>query len=86
MHGMNIIKFANAKQAKAIYLCKNNETKLQTTNAAIWYNKMCKQLQLSPSYTHIKGNGSNHQSYNTQKVASQFTKKKQSILTQENIE
>jgi hypothetical protein len=72
MHSINHINFANAKQAKEMYLYKNIKTKLHKTNAAIWYNKMCKQLQLLPSYRHIKVNGSSRQSYNTQKAATQF--------------
>jgi hypothetical protein len=42
MYGMNNIKFINARQAKEIYQYKNIKEKLHKTNAAIWYNKICK--------------------------------------------
>jgi hypothetical protein len=48
MHGVNNIKFINARQAKEIHQYKNVTVKLHKMNAAIWYNKMCKQLQLTP--------------------------------------
>jgi hypothetical protein len=55
MHGTNNIKFATAKQAKELYCYQNIKTKLHETNAAIWYNKMYRQLQLSPAYVNIMG-------------------------------
>jgi hypothetical protein len=45
--GMRNIKFANAKQAKEIYLYKNVRTKLHKMKAAIWYNKTCKQFGIT---------------------------------------
>jgi hypothetical protein len=45
MYGMNNIKFINARQAKEIYQYKNIKEKLHKTNAAIWYNKICKLQQ-----------------------------------------
>jgi len=42
------LKFSDAKQA--IYNYKNIKRKLYRTNAAIWYNKICRQKQLTPSY------------------------------------
>jgi hypothetical protein len=71
-HGMRNIKFANDKQAKEIDLYENIRTKLQKTKAAIWYDKTCKQLQLSPNCIHIQVSGSSRQSYNTLKTATQF--------------
>jgi hypothetical protein len=35
------IKFIDAKQKKDIFQFKNIKRKLYTTNAAIWYNKLC---------------------------------------------
>jgi hypothetical protein len=74
MHGMNNIKFINPKQAKEIHQYKNLKVKLHKANAAIWYNKMCKQLQLTPQYFSIKVSGSNCQSHETLKAATQFRK------------
>ena len=53
------IKYIEAKQARAIYHFKNTKRKLYRTNAAIWYNKTCKQSQLTPDYIKIKINGKN---------------------------
>jgi hypothetical protein len=72
MYGTNNIKFINDRQAKEIHQYQNIKNKLHKTNAAIWYNKMCRQLQLTPKYISIKVNGNNHQSHNTLKAAIQF--------------
>ena len=37
------IKYIDAKQAKELYQFKNIKRKLYRTNAAIWYNKLCRQ-------------------------------------------
>jgi len=42
MHGHMNIKFVNAKQAKETYQYRNTREKLYKTNAAIWYNKICR--------------------------------------------
>jgi hypothetical protein len=42
------------------------------TNAAIWYNNSCRQLQLTPQYIAIKVNGHNRQSQNTLKAAIKY--------------
>jgi hypothetical protein len=67
MHGMNNIQFINAKQAKEIHQYKNLKVKLHKASAAILYNKMCKQLQLTPKYFSIKLSGTNRQSHETLK-------------------
>jgi hypothetical protein len=54
MYGENNIKFVIARQAKEVYQYKNIKEKLHRTNAAIWYNKLCRQLQLTPKYIAIK--------------------------------
>jgi hypothetical protein len=41
MHGTTI-KFIDAQQAKLRNNYKNIKLKLQKTNAAIWFNKMCR--------------------------------------------
>ena len=59
MHGTINIKYIEAKQAKAIYQFKNSKRKLYRTNAAIWYNKICRQNRLTPDYINIRINGKN---------------------------
>jgi len=41
MHGANI-KIISAQQARICNIYKNTKLKLLKTNAAIWFNKMCK--------------------------------------------
>jgi hypothetical protein len=43
-------RFVIARQAKGVYQYKNTKEKLHRTNAAVWYNKLCWQLQLTPKY------------------------------------
>jgi len=54
----------NAKQAK-LNNYKNTRLKLLKTNAAIWFNKMCKVKQLKPNYINIKINGHKPQNKKT---------------------
>jgi hypothetical protein len=54
MQGRKNIKLHNAEQAKPIYQYKNTKTKLYKNNAAIWYNKICKAKQITPTYANIK--------------------------------
>jgi len=42
MHGLTNIKFINAKKAKGIHLYKNIKRELYGANAAISYNKTCR--------------------------------------------
>ena len=58
MHGLQNIKFGDAKPTHQF---KNINIKLYKTNAAIWYNKMCRLKQLTPNYIHVKVNGNNPQ-------------------------
>jgi len=46
-------QIVNVKQAKEIYQYRNIKEKLHSTNAAIWYNKICREKQLAPNYTSI---------------------------------
>jgi hypothetical protein len=55
-HG-TAIKITNAQQAKLYNNYKNTKLKLLKTNAAIWFNKMCRIKQLNPNYINIKING-----------------------------
>jgi hypothetical protein len=42
MHGTSI-KIINAQQARTYNIYKNTKLKLLKSNAAIWYNKTCRQ-------------------------------------------
>ena len=53
MHGNTKLAFSDAKQARDTQNYKNIKRKLYRTNAAIWYNKICRQKQLKPSYINI---------------------------------
>jgi hypothetical protein len=72
MHGHINVKFVNAKQAKETYQHRNTKEKLYKTNAAIWYNKICRGKQLTPNYISIKINGENSQCQRTIKAATQY--------------
>ena len=61
MHGTQNVKLVNAQQAEQIHKYKNTKEKLYKCNMAIWYNKMCRQKNLTPKYTNIKVNGNNTQ-------------------------
>jgi hypothetical protein len=58
MHGRKNIELHNAEQAKPFYQYKNTKIKLYTNNAAIWYNKICRARQITPTYANIKMKGS----------------------------
>ena len=47
------MKFVNAQQAKPCNVYKNTKLKLLKTNAAIWFNKICRDRQLQPRYINI---------------------------------
>jgi hypothetical protein len=57
MRGIQLIKFGNAQQAKLTNNYKNIKVKLHSTNASIWFNKICKLEQLTPTYVHVTVNG-----------------------------
>ena len=44
MNFSEAVKTASAQQTKQIYHYKNTIENLYKTNAAIWYNKTCRQL------------------------------------------
>ena len=71
MHG-TAIKVINAQQAKLHNTFKNTKLKLLKTNAAIWFNKMCKAKQLTPKYFDIKINGNSIQARNTRLAATSY--------------
>ena len=65
------VKLVNAKQTKETYRYRNTKEKLYKTNAAIWYNKICREKQQAPNYMYIsiKINGKNSQCQKTVKAA-----------------
>ena len=65
MLGTTNIKFIDAQKAKLAYQYKNTKRKLYKTNAAIWYNKTCRQKRLTPKYIRIRINGNNQQCQRT---------------------
>jgi hypothetical protein len=48
------VKFVSAKQVKETYQYRNIKEIPYKTNAAIWYNKICREKQLAPNYISIK--------------------------------
>ena len=69
MHRNTKVKFSDAKQARYIHNYRNIKTKLYRTNAAIWYNKICRQKQLTPAHINIRIKGKNQQRQNTLRTA-----------------
>jgi hypothetical protein len=65
MHGKTTIKIIDAQQAKLRNNYKNTRLKLLKTNAAIWYNKMCRIKQLQPKYINIRSKGNRPQDKKT---------------------
>jgi hypothetical protein len=47
MHSEYIIKYIDAHQARQIYKHRNIKVKLQKTNAAIWFNKICRAEKIA---------------------------------------
>jgi hypothetical protein len=64
MHGAKV-KIVNAKQARLYNSFKNTKCKLLRTNAAIWFNKMCRINQVKSNYVNIKINGQKQQDRKT---------------------
>jgi hypothetical protein len=65
MHGKTAIKIIDAQHAKLRNNYKNTKLKLLKTNAAIWFNKMCRIKQLQPNYINIRINRNRLQDKNT---------------------
>jgi hypothetical protein len=63
------VKFIDAQQAKTIHKFQRIKEKIHKTNAAIWFNKLCKTEHLTPRYINITVNGNTQRSRNTQKAA-----------------
>jgi hypothetical protein len=58
--------------AKETYQCRNTKEKLYKTNAAIWYNKICREKQLTPNHISIKINCKSLQCQKTILAATQY--------------
>jgi hypothetical protein len=52
MHG-ETIKVIDAQQAKYCNIYKNTKLKLLKTNAAIWFNKICRETRHPPHTQHM---------------------------------
>ena len=50
----------------------HTQEKLYRTNAAIWFNKICKIERLTPKYIQVNVNGNNRQSINTKNAANWY--------------
>jgi hypothetical protein len=57
---------------RTLYNYKKTKEELLRTNAAIWFNKICKTDQLTPKCIHITVGGSNRQSKNTKHAAIKY--------------
>jgi len=66
---MNHLKLINAQKAKIIHAYENTKQKLRRTNAAIWFNKVCRSNNLTNSYIKITINAHIKQCYNTMNAA-----------------
>ena len=71
MHGEKM-KFVNAQQAKPYNIYKNTKLKLLKSNAAILFNKICRDRQLQPRYINIKIKGGKQQDTKTAANAIRF--------------
>lgn len=56
------MKYINTKQAKNMRSFKHTKKKLLKTNADIWFNKICRNHQLTPKQINIKVNDNSKQS------------------------
>jgi len=59
------VKIIEVQQARLCSSYKNTKLKLPQTNAAIWFNEMCKIKHLKPNYINIKVNGDKSQDKKT---------------------
>jgi hypothetical protein len=81
MHISTNIKFIKAKQAIEVYAYKNVKRKLYKTNAAIWFNKTCRDKELTPSFINIRINGNIRQCNSTLKSEVRCRLKKSNSCT-----
>jgi hypothetical protein len=62
---------------KLYIVSQTQKKKILNTNAAMWFNKLCKNYQLTPKYISIKANGNNKQSQNTKNAAIKYRLKQE---------
>jgi hypothetical protein len=62
----------NAPQANTYYKYKNTKLKILKTNAAIWFNKVCRTKQIKPNYINVKINGKSQRDKKTTTNATKF--------------
>jgi hypothetical protein len=75
---------------KSLTRCNQPLIIVKKSNAAIWFNKVCRSEQLTPSYIDIKIGGNNERSHKTKNAATKhrintelkFLYKKKSTLNQ----
>jgi hypothetical protein len=75
--GLELFRPSNISRYTAsemIRVCINVfiKRKLYRTNAAIWYNKTCRQKHLTPTYVNIRTKGKNPQNQKTLRTANQY--------------
>ena len=61
--------FQMPNRHKELYTLWNTKRRIYKTNAAIWFNKICRERQLTPGYISIKINGNKQQDKNTLRMA-----------------
>ena len=66
------LKFIEPKQTNDYFKYKITRRKLYKVNAAIWYNKECRQRKLTPAYVNIKIKGNNRQCRRTKEAATLY--------------
>jgi len=70
----------DAQQTKLRNNYKNTKLKLLKTNAAIWFNKICKIKHIKPNYINIKINGNKQRDKKTTSNAVRYRIKKGAIM------
>jgi hypothetical protein len=60
-----MVKFVSTQQARPYNIYKKTKLKLLEANAAIWFNKICRENQLQPKYISFKSNGNKQQDRKT---------------------
>jgi hypothetical protein len=66
------VKSANALQTQVMCNFKKNKENLLKTNASTWFNKICKNHQLTPKYLKIEVYGNDKECCNINNVAIKY--------------
>ena len=67
MQGKTTQSLQMPNRHKEIYTFRNTKRKIYKTNAAIWFNKICRERKITPGYISIKINGNKQKDKNTLK-------------------